>query len=65
MFFFLIFTPQPLRAVQVLFSPVVSGLVVGKACLGCISETLRCKMLILGGIFLGGVGVQCHGVTMI
>ena len=50
-----IFTPQPLRAVGVLFSPMVSGWAGGRAggrwekvCLGCISETVRCRKLILG-----------------
>ena len=50
-----IFTPQPLRAVRVLFSPMVSGWERGhpgrqqeKVCLGCISETVRCRKLILG-----------------
>ena len=49
------FTPQPLRAVRVLFSPMVSGWAGGwvggrrgKVCLGCISETVRCRKLILG-----------------
>ena len=55
-----IFTPQPLRAVGVLFSPMVSGWAGGrpvgraggrrreKVCPGCISETVRCRKLILG-----------------
>ena len=41
-----IFTPQPLRAVGVLFSPMVSGWAGGpreKVCPGCISETIRCR----------------------
>ena len=46
------FTPQPLRAVGVLFLPMVSGWaggwVGGKVSLGCISETVRCRKLILG-----------------
>ena len=53
--FFFVFTPQPLRAVGVLFSPMVSGWASGRAvgqreivCLGCISETVRCRKLILG-----------------
>ena len=34
-----------------------------KACPGCISETLRCKILILKrGIGFGGVGVQHQGL---
>ena len=51
----IIFTPQPLRAVGVLFSPIVSGWAGGRAsgrreivCPGCISETVRCRKLILG-----------------
>ena len=54
----LIFTPQPLRAVGVLFSPMVSGWAGGRpggwvgggkrVCPGCISETVRCRKLILG-----------------
>ena len=54
-----IFTPQPSRAVGVLFSPMVSGSAGGcpvgraggrreKVCPGCISETVRCRKLILG-----------------
>ena len=45
-------TPQPLRAVGVLFSTVVSewagGQVAGKVCPGCISENVRCRKLIHG-----------------
>ena len=50
-FFLLIFTPQPLRAVGVLFSPMVSRWAGGrreKVSSGCISETVRCRKLILG-----------------
>ena len=58
-FFTSLFTPQPLRAVGVLFSPMVSGwagVLAGgriggwreKVCPGCISETVRCRKLILG-----------------
>ena len=37
-----------------------------KVCWGCISETIRCKKLILGrDIGFGGEGVQRHGVTLI
>ena len=37
-----------------------------KVCPDCISETIRCRKFILGrDISLGGVGVQCHGVTLI
>ena len=36
-----------------------------KVCSGCISETARCRKLILGrDIGLGAVGVQRHGVTL-
>ena len=51
----MLFTPQPLRAVGVLFSPMVSGRAGGRlggrreiVCPGCISETVRCRKLILG-----------------
>ena len=46
-----LFTPQPLRAVGVLFSPMVSGWAGGWreiVCPACISETVRCRKLILG-----------------
>ena len=46
-----LFTPQPLMAVGVLFSPMVSGWSGGRreiVCPGCISETVRCRKLILG-----------------
>ena len=52
------FSLQPLSTtVQVLFPPMLFGLVAAggwlvrlqeKACLCCVSETMRCKMLILG-----------------
>ena len=48
---FSLFTPQPLRADGVLFSPMVSGWVGGRreiVCPGCISETVRCRKFILG-----------------
>ena len=44
------FYPTPLRAVGVLFSPMVSGWAgrrQEKVCPGCISETVRCRKLIL------------------
>ena len=55
----IVFTPQPLRAVGVLFSPMVSGWAGGRAVgqaggrreivfPGCISETVRCRKFILG-----------------
>ena len=48
----LVFTPQPLRAVGLLFSPMVSRWAdrwaAGKVCLACISGTVRCRKLILG-----------------
>ena len=59
-------TPRPLRAVGVLFSPMVSRWVGGrweKVCLACISETVRCRKLILGRDI--GVGLHCRGVTLI
>ena len=40
-----IFTPQPLRTVGVLFSPMVGGRR-EKVCPACISETIRCRKLI-------------------
>ena len=58
-----IFTPQPLRAVGVLFSPMVSGWVGGrreKVCPGYISETVRCRKLILGG----NIGWGCRCATV-
>ena len=57
-FIFTFFTQQPLRAVRVLFSPIVSEWVGGrreKVCPGCISETIRCRMLRLGSDFGYGV----------
>ena len=58
---YLIFTPQPLRAVGVLFSPKVSRWAVSwaggrreKVCPGCISETVRCRKLILVGTLVRG-----------
>ena len=48
-----------------LFSPMVSGLLVGKVLLGSNSETVRRKILILGpwyGLWLN-VFVQDHSVT--
>ena len=47
----ILFTPQPFRPVGVLFSPMVSGWAGGRreiVCPGCISETVRCRKLILG-----------------
>ena len=65
----LVYTPQPLRAVGVLFLPMVSrwgGRWREKVCPGCISEIIMCRKLILGrDIGLGGVGVQHHGVALI
>ena len=52
-----IVTPQPLRAVWVLFSPMVSGMgrrAAGKVCPACISETVRCRKLILVGTLVRG-----------
>ena len=63
-----VFIPQPIRAVGVLIPPMVSGWLVGlaerKVCLGCISETVRYRKLILGGD-IGLVGAQHHCVTLI
>ena len=72
-----VFTPQPIRAVRVLFSPMVSrwvgvqagrsGIWVGgqpgeKVCRGYISETVRCRKLKLGRDI--GYGVQvCNGLV--
>ena len=57
----IIFTPQPLRAVGVLFSPRREIV-----CPGCISETVRCRKFILGrDIGWRGVFVQRHGLTLI
>ena len=45
----IIFTPQPLRVVRVLFSTMACGWAGGKkVCLGCISETIRCRKVKLG-----------------
>ena len=49
--FFSVFIPQPFRALLVFFSTMASGWAGGlrdKVCPGCISETARCKILILG-----------------
>ena len=48
---FIIVTPKPLRAVGVLFSPIVSGWEGRRreeVCSACILETVRCRKLILG-----------------
>ena len=68
--FYCFITPQPLMVVEVLFSSMVSGwvggLAMGKVYLGCISEAVKCRKLMLdrdtGG--WGGVVVQCHGGTL-
>ena len=59
MFFRNSFTPQPLRAVGVLFSPMVTDWAGGKenVCPGCISETIRCRKLIFGRDI--GWGCRC------
>ena len=52
----------------ILFTPVIQmvGVVAGeKACPGCISKTVRCKMLIFGGTLIGGVCGQLHGMILI
>ena len=49
-YIYALFTPQPLRAVRVLFSPMVSGWAGGwreEVCPSCISETVRCRKLML------------------
>ena len=58
------FTPQPLRAVGVLFLPMVSGWAGGLSggrreivCPGCISETVRYRKFILGRDI--GWGCRC------
>ena len=47
-----LFTPQPSRAVGLMFLPMLSGWAVGrvagKVCPVGISETVRCRKLILG-----------------
>ena len=55
LYLYIHFYPTALRAVRVLFSPMVSGWAGGrlggrweKVCLGCISETVRCRKFILG-----------------
>ena len=54
-----IFTPQPLRAVRVLFLLMVSGWAGGweKVCPGCVSEPVRCRKLVLGRDI--GWGFRC------
>ena len=68
--FILVFTPQPLRALGILFHLwCPDGLAFGrqeKVCLDCISKTIRCRKLILGKhIGLRGVSVKPYGVTLI
>ena len=63
-----VFTLQPLRAVWALFSPMMSRWAGGrreKACLGCFSETVRCKILHMVRTLIGVVGVQHHSLTFI
>ena len=43
----------------------LGGWASGKVCPACISETLRCRKLILGRALVGGVGVPRHGVTLV
>ena len=48
---------MPLRAVRVFFHPwYLDGRAAGKVCPGGLSRFV--------GILVGGVGVQCHGVTL-
>ena len=59
-------TPQPLRAVGVLFSPMVSGWACErreKVCPGCISETVKCRKLIFGRDISWGVVRMCRCAT--
>ena len=65
------FTPQPLRCAGIVF-PMMSRREFGqasgwqeKAYPGCITETLRCRKLVIDRDIGWGVGVQCHGVNMI
>ena len=65
-FFLAISTPQSLRAVQILFTPMASRWAGRHREKACISGTVRCRMFILGGdIVTWGVGVRHHGVTLI
>ena len=55
------FAPQPLKAMQVLFSPMASPWA-GEKSLGCISETMR--LLGVFGTSVRDVGVQHHSLTI-
>ena len=61
-------TSQPLKVVQVFFSPMASGWAGAWqekiSCLGCISESVIYRNCKLGEILVRGIGVQCHGVTL-
>ena len=67
-----IFTSQPLRAVGVLISPMVSGWVgiqsVGgrrkKVFPGCFSETVKCRKLILGGALVRRCATSCSDLDL-
>ena len=55
-----LFTTQPLSVVLVLLSPLAPGWVAAaKVCLSCISETVRCRKLILNW----GIGWGCSCAT--
>ena len=76
----ILFTPQPLRAVRVLFSPMVSRWAAGihasgqreKVCPGYISETVKCWKLLHGRDIawkgrcggVGGWGGGCRCATL-
>ena len=61
-----IFTPQPLRAVRVLSSPMMSGWAGGwRKFLRVISQKQQGVGRYLIGTLLGGVGVQYHDKTLI
>ena len=61
------FYPTALKSCQgIVFTHVVTaGGRQEKVCPGCISESVRCRKLILGREIGWGVGVQRHGVTLI
>ena len=62
------FYPTALKGCQGIFfthGVRMGGQAAGKSLSGCISETVRCKNLILGRDIGWGVGVQRHGLTLI
>ena len=65
-----VITPQPLRAVGVLFSPMVSGWAGGRAAGNSLSGLYLRNGKVYEvdtwyGHWLGCVGVQCYGLTLI